>query len=199
MPLDRLDLDGGAERRLDDREVDLGEDVVALAHEAVVRADVDEDVGVARAAAERAGVALAGDADALAVVDAGRDRRPRAAAPRPSAPLRRRSRTAARCGGRCRSTPGTATGGRTRRRSRARPAGPSRRRRSAGRPTTAEPGAAPSPWQVAQTAARSSGHLDLDAVRGVGERRSRSRRRRRRRGLRRRRAGRRRCRRRRTR
>ena len=71
VPPDRLDLDRGAERRLDDGEVDLGEEVVALAHEPVVREDVDEDIGVARAAAEAPGVALTGDADALAVVDAG--------------------------------------------------------------------------------------------------------------------------------
>ena len=71
--VERLDRDGRAERRLHDREVDLREDVVALAHEALVGPDAHRDVDVARAAAERAGVALAGEADALAVVDAGRD------------------------------------------------------------------------------------------------------------------------------
>src|SRR5262245_14461868 len=71
--VERLDADGRAERRLDDREVDLREDVVALAHEALVGTHAHEHVRVAGAAAERAGVALAGEADALAVVDAGRD------------------------------------------------------------------------------------------------------------------------------
>ena len=56
----------------DDRQVDLREDVVALAHEPRVGLHAHEHVDVAGAAAERAGVALAGDADALAVVDAGR-------------------------------------------------------------------------------------------------------------------------------
>src|SRR5262249_29222146 len=67
----RLDRYLRAERRLDDREVDLGEHVVALAHEALVRPDADRDVEVARAAAERARVALAGESDALPVVDPG--------------------------------------------------------------------------------------------------------------------------------
>ena len=98
--VERLDGHRRAERRLDDRQVDLREDVVALAHEALVRLDVDEHVDVAGAAAERAGVAFAGDADALAVVDAGRDldvERPR---------LRDAPRAAARpCTGARRSAP----------------------------------------------------------------------------------------------
>src|SRR6185437_738923 len=54
-----------------DRQVDLGEDVVALAHEAWVGLDVHEDVRVARTSAECPRMAPAGDADPLAVVDAG--------------------------------------------------------------------------------------------------------------------------------
>ena len=57
----------------DDRQVDLREDVVPLADEARVGLHAHEHVDVAGASAERARVALAGDADALAVVDAGRD------------------------------------------------------------------------------------------------------------------------------
>ena len=48
-------------------------DVVALAHEARVGLDADEHVHVAGTAAERARMALAGDADALTVVDPGRN------------------------------------------------------------------------------------------------------------------------------
>src|SRR5439155_4534509 len=73
LAFERRDGQRGAERRLGDREVDGRVDVVALAHEARVRPDVDLDVDVARPATDRAGVALAADADALAVVDAGRD------------------------------------------------------------------------------------------------------------------------------
>ena len=91
--VERLDGHGRAERRLDDRQVDLRVDVVALAHEARVRVDAHEHVDVARAAAERAGMTLAGDADALPVVDAGRDvdvERPRLRdAPRATALLAR--------------------------------------------------------------------------------------------------------------
>ena len=47
-----------SERGLHDREIDLGEDVVPLTDETVVRPDVDVDVRVAVAAAESAGVAL---------------------------------------------------------------------------------------------------------------------------------------------
>src|SRR5207244_11694654 len=71
--VERLDVDLRAERRLDDCQVDLRVDVVALAHEARVGVDVDENVDVARAAAERARVAFARDADALTVVNAGRN------------------------------------------------------------------------------------------------------------------------------
>ena len=71
--VERLDADRGADGGLDDRQVDLREDVVSLADEALVGADAHADVDVAGAAAERARVPLAGEADPLAVVDAGRD------------------------------------------------------------------------------------------------------------------------------
>ena len=64
-----LHLDPDAERRLDDGEIDLGEDVVPLTHETVVVADAHLDVGVARPRAEPARVALAGEPDALAVMN----------------------------------------------------------------------------------------------------------------------------------
>src|SRR4029078_8456790 len=57
----------------DDREVDLGEDVVAGELEARVASDVILDVGAARRAASGAGVARAANADPLAVVDPGRN------------------------------------------------------------------------------------------------------------------------------
>ena len=61
-----------AERRLRHRQGDGRDHVVALAHEAAVGPHADVDVDVAGAAAEHAGVALARQADALAVVDARR-------------------------------------------------------------------------------------------------------------------------------
>ena len=73
VSVERRDRDPRAERRLGHRQVDLREDVVALAREARVVLHVDEDVDVARLAARQPGVALAGDADPLAVVDARRD------------------------------------------------------------------------------------------------------------------------------
>ena len=62
-----------AERSLRHRQVDGREDVVALAHEPLVAADSDEDVRIARGAADRAGVSLTRDPDPLPVVDPGRD------------------------------------------------------------------------------------------------------------------------------
>jgi len=63
--VDGLDLEAGAERCVDDGEVDLGEDVVPLADEARVLANADLDVGVAGPPAEPAGaVAGAGPASA---------------------------------------------------------------------------------------------------------------------------------------
>src|SRR5438067_10984342 len=69
VTVEGLNRHGRAQRGLDDRQIDLREDVVALAHEALVRTDANEDVEVARASAERARMALAGETDALAVVD----------------------------------------------------------------------------------------------------------------------------------
>src|SRR5439155_2562076 len=77
-----LDLELALERRhgllraqggLRDGQVDGREDVVALANEARVGANVHEHVGVARLAAEGAGVTSARQPDPLAVVDARRD------------------------------------------------------------------------------------------------------------------------------
>src|SRR5206468_6471367 len=50
LAVERLDVHGGAERSLRDREIDLREDVVALAHEPRVGPDAHEHVDVARAA-----------------------------------------------------------------------------------------------------------------------------------------------------
>src|SRR5204862_6468399 len=73
LVLERRDRHLRPERRLRHRQVDGREDVVALAHEPGVRPDVDADVDVPRAAAVAAGMALARDADLLAVVDSGWD------------------------------------------------------------------------------------------------------------------------------
>src|SRR5439155_10924146 len=63
------DRDGGAERGLRHRQVDRGVDVVALSDEPFVGTDTNLDVHVAGATAERPGVTLAAQADALSVVD----------------------------------------------------------------------------------------------------------------------------------
>src|SRR5262249_13868271 len=61
------------ECRVDDGEVDLGEDVVPLANEAIVLEYVHLDVGVAVPRSEPARMPFAGEADALPVVNALRD------------------------------------------------------------------------------------------------------------------------------
>src|SRR5262249_23560683 len=61
-----------AERRLGHRQRHARIDVVALADEVAVRAHGDAHVDVAGAGTRRAGMALARDADALAVVNPGR-------------------------------------------------------------------------------------------------------------------------------
>ena len=63
----------GAERRLGEREVQLVDEVVALALEAVVGPDPHLDVEVAVAAAPGADRAEAAEAQGRAGVDAGRD------------------------------------------------------------------------------------------------------------------------------
>src|SRR5262249_22192166 len=71
-PLERLDGLRRPERGLDDRQVDLREHVVALAHETRIRLHPYEHVDVTGLAAVGARVAVARHADALTVVDAGR-------------------------------------------------------------------------------------------------------------------------------
>src|SRR6185312_5570324 len=66
-------LDGAAERRGRHGDRHAAMDVGAVALEDAVRLDREEDVKVARRAAAHAGLALAGQADARAVLDAGRN------------------------------------------------------------------------------------------------------------------------------
>src|SRR6185312_4088409 len=66
----RIDVDLAAERRLDEAHRDLGQHVFALALEPLVALHVQHDVEVTGAAALR-GLALAGEPQRLAVVDAG--------------------------------------------------------------------------------------------------------------------------------
>ena len=73
VAVERRDGERAAERRLRHGQVERREDVVPVAHEPLVAADAHEDVEVAGAPAEHARVPLAGEADALAVVDPGRD------------------------------------------------------------------------------------------------------------------------------
>src|SRR6185312_7016512 len=61
------------QRRLGHRQVHARDDVVAVAHEASVRAHVHQNVRVAGTPPDLAGVALARQADPLAVMDAGRN------------------------------------------------------------------------------------------------------------------------------
>ena len=128
------------------------------------------DVDVAGAAAERAGVALAGDADALAVVDAGRDvdverRATRATRPAPLALLARvlddlAAAAAVRARLRADELAEDAA------RDLLQAAGC---RRSAGRSSGCVPGSTPSPSQTAQVTATSNGTSTFDAARGVDE------------------------------
>src|SRR5581483_11195755 len=71
--VERLDGDRRADGGLHDRQVDLRVDVVALANETWIGLDMHQHVDVARAPSERACVTLAGEADALPVMDAGRN------------------------------------------------------------------------------------------------------------------------------
>src|SRR5437867_4477000 len=71
--LDRRHVDLVAERRLRRRETCEVHEIVAFATEEVVLLQADEDVEVAGRSAAHARLALAGDAELLAVVDAGRD------------------------------------------------------------------------------------------------------------------------------
>src|SRR5947207_6845385 len=91
LPLQRRHRHGRAECRLDDRQVDRREDVVALADETRIGLDPHLDVDVARAAPAPARVALARDSDLLAVVDSLRN-------PDPDRPLLERSALAATLG-----------------------------------------------------------------------------------------------------
>ena len=73
VALERRDRQLRAARCLDDRQVDLREDVVAVALEALVAGNADLDVRVTWDATVRARVAGAADPDPLGVVDSGRD------------------------------------------------------------------------------------------------------------------------------
>src|SRR6185312_1397660 len=73
LGVERRHLDAAAERGLHHRDRHLAVDVGSLALEQLVAAHREEHVEVARRAAARAGLALAGEADARAVLDAGRD------------------------------------------------------------------------------------------------------------------------------
>ena len=71
MLVERVDLDLAAERGLDEADRHLGQHVLAVALEPLVTLDVEHDVEVAGGAA-RSDLALAGEPQGLAVVDAGR-------------------------------------------------------------------------------------------------------------------------------
>src|SRR6185312_10005879 len=74
VALERRNRKRRAERSLRHRQVDGGEDVVALAHEPWIGQDAHLHVDVARTRAELPDMTLAAEPDALAVVDARRDR-----------------------------------------------------------------------------------------------------------------------------
>ena len=167
--VERLDRDRRAERRLHDRQVDLREDVVALAHEALVGADVHEHVQITRAPAERTGVTFARETDPLAVVDPGGNldlerpllERPPGAVARLARMLDDAAGAAAlRAGRRADELAEDAA---------RRPAAVGRCRRSAGRSRPPCPAATPSPPQVAHATATSTGTLTRRAARGLGE------------------------------
>src|SRR5205807_602418 len=70
--VERRHLERGAKGGEGCRYIDDRDEIVALAHEAVIGGDRDEHVGVAGRRAELADVAAAGEANALTVGDAGR-------------------------------------------------------------------------------------------------------------------------------
>src|SRR5438105_3442302 len=85
VALDGRHLDRAAERRSGNRDRYPAEDVGTVALKDLVLRDADEDVEVARGGAMLPGLALAGEADAGAVLDPGRDvDRQRLLAPNPS-------------------------------------------------------------------------------------------------------------------
>src|SRR5690606_25180004 len=73
LAVQRRHADDVAQRRLRDADGHLAMEVVAIAHEDLVRSHPHLDVQVARRGTGRAGLAFAGEADAVAVVHAGRD------------------------------------------------------------------------------------------------------------------------------
>src|SRR3546814_15759188 len=75
LTVERRHAHGVAERGLRNADRDFAVQVVAVAHEDLVRAHAHLDVQVARRRARRAGLALAGQADAVAAVDARADER----------------------------------------------------------------------------------------------------------------------------
>src|SRR5436190_5482309 len=69
LAVQRRHRDGGAERRLRERQVDLAVDVVAFADEALVRLDADLHVDVTSPASEQARMPFTREPDPLSVVD----------------------------------------------------------------------------------------------------------------------------------
>src|SRR5262249_30691297 len=67
-------LYGVAQRRLPGRQRQLAQEIGALAHEDIVRLHREHDIEVAGRAAEHAALALAGEPELVAVLDAGRNR-----------------------------------------------------------------------------------------------------------------------------
>ena len=81
VAVDRRHAGARAQGGLGDRDVELVVELGALALQLGVRRDVDRDVQAARRTAPRPGLALAREADLVALVDAGRDRDPELLAP----------------------------------------------------------------------------------------------------------------------
>ena len=155
--VERLDRDRRAERGLDDREVDLREDVVALAHEALVGPDAHarrRGRRRGRRARRRGPRRRGGCAGRRGCRPGSRPRASRSSSVRPAPAHVSHGCSIVAAG--AAGTRGRPTCGRTRRRGCARPAGAGRCRRSAGRSTTFVPGCTPSPSQVAHVTATSS-------------------------------------------
>ena len=159
---ERRDRRGRPERGVGHRQPQRRVQVVAVADEARVGPHAHDDERVAALAAAEAGVALAADADLLAVVDPGRDvdlelapcddggrrrgsRRTAARAPRPPAAVRARPLLDELAEDVLRDA-----------------AGRTRRRRTSGTPRDAVPGSAPVAPQRSQGTATSTGTRDSD-------------------------------------
>ena len=164
--VDRRHLDVAAQRGLRHAQRHAAEDVGAVALEDRVRPDRDMHVQIAGRRARAAGLALAGQADAGAVLDAGGDRHLQACV------RAARCRRPGRCGRDCGSPgPRRRRSGRCARSGRSPAArAPCRRRWQVGQVSAARPlSSEPVPLQASQATRVGTRSVDLGAGEGLGQ------------------------------